>query len=147
MIHFRHLRSCFVVSVHPIGLTGTRKVVQFCCMLGWIYHLVFLKINVKLALKLFLISNHLECLNRVMDEFSKNYDNVIFLGDFNICINDNAMTSFCSLNDLTSLIDQPTYYKNPNKSTCIDLILMNRPNYFQKTMSLKQASLTFILWL
>ena len=28
-----------------------------------------------------LISNRLECLNRIMDEFSKNYHNVIFLGD------------------------------------------------------------------
>ena len=26
-----------------------------------------------------LISNHLECLIRIIDEFSKNYDNVIFL--------------------------------------------------------------------
>ena len=40
-----------------------------------------------------------------MGEFSKNYDNEIFLEDFNTCINDNAMTSFCSLNDQTSLID------------------------------------------
>ena len=67
-----------------------------------------------------------------MDVFSKNYDNVIFLGDFNTCINDNAMKSFCFLNDLTSLIDQPTCYKNPDKPTCIDLILANRPNYFQQ---------------
>ena len=44
------------------------------------------------------ISNHLECLNRIMDEFSKNYGNVIFLGDFNTSINSNAMTYFCSLN-------------------------------------------------
>ena len=42
-----------------------------------------------------------------MDEFCKNYDNVIFLGDCNTCINDNVITCFCSLNDLTSLIDQP----------------------------------------
>ena len=67
-----------------------------------------------------------------MDEFSKNYDNVIFLGDFKTCINDNAMKSFCSLNDLTSLIDQPTCYKNPGKPTCIDLIITNRPNYVQQ---------------
>ena len=67
-----------------------------------------------------------------MDEFSKNYDNVIFLVDFNTCINDNAMKSFCSLNDLTSLMDQPSCYKNPEKPTCIDLVLTNRPNYFQK---------------
>ena len=58
-----------------------------------------------------LISNHLECLNRIMDEFSKNYNHAIFLGDFNTCINDNSKTSFCFLNDPTSLIDQPTYYK------------------------------------
>ena len=60
-----------------------------------------------------------------MDEFSKNYDNVIFLGDFNTCINDNAMMPFCSLNDLTSLIDLVSY------PTCIDLILTNCPNCFQ----------------
>ena len=67
-----------------------------------------------------------------MDEFSTNSDKVIFFGDFNTCINNNAMTSFCSLNDLTSLIDQPTCYKNPDKPTCIDLILTNHPNYFQE---------------
>ena len=53
-------------------------------------------------------SNHLECLNRIMNEFSKTYDNHIFLGDFNTCINDNAMTSFCSLNDLASFMDRST---------------------------------------
>ena len=42
------------------------------------------------------------------------------------------MTSFCSLNDLTSLIDQPTCYKNPEKPLCIDLILTNHTNYFQQ---------------
>ena len=67
-----------------------------------------------------------------MDEFSRNYDIVIFLGDFNTCIDDNAMKSFCSLNNLTSLIDQPTCYKNPWKPTYMDLILNNRPNYFQE---------------
>ena len=91
-----------------------------------------------------LISNHLECLNRIMDEFSKNYDNVIFLDDFNTCINDNAMKSFRSLNDLTSLIDQPTCYKNPDKPTCIDLILTNRPNYFQQNIVFETMSLMVV---
>ena len=39
------------------------------------------------------ISHHLECLNRIMDKFGKNHDKVIFSGDFNTWINDNAMTS------------------------------------------------------
>ena len=60
-----------------------------------------------------------------MDEFSKNYDNVIFLGD-------NAMTSFCFLNDLKSLIDERICYKNPDRPTWIDLTLTNCPNYFQQ---------------
>ena len=51
-----------------------------------------------------LISSHLECSIRIVDGFSKNYDNVIFLEDFSTLINDNAMASFCSLNDLTNLI-------------------------------------------
>ena len=90
-----------------------------------------------------LISNRLEYLNRIVDEFSKNYDNVIFLGDFNTCIDDDAMTSFCSLNILTSLTDQRTCYKNPEKPTYIDLTLTNCPKYSQKTMSVKQAPPTF----
>ena len=71
-------------------------------------------------------------ISQIMDEFSKNYDNVIFLGDFNTSVNDNAMKSFCSLNDLASLTDQPTCYKNLDKPTCIDLIFTNLPNYFQQ---------------
>ena len=126
---------------------------EFCCILGRIYHLDVLVLNLKRKRKWLLncsynpeknlISNHLQYLNRIMDEFSKNYGNVIFLGDFNTCINNNAIT-FCFLNDLTSLIDQQTYYKNPHKPTCIDLILTNRPVTSNKTMSLKQASPTFI---
>ena len=75
------------------------------------------------------ISNHLKCLNRIMDEFSENYNNIVFLGDSNTCINDNAMTSLCFLNDLSSLIDQLTCYTNPGNSTCIDLTLTNRSHY------------------
>ena len=79
-----------------------------------------------------LISNHLDCLNRVSDNFSKNYDNVILLEDSNTWINDNAMTSFYSSNDLASLIDQPTTcYRNPDNLIYIDLIFTKHPNYFQ----------------
>ena len=45
---------------------------------------------------------------------------------------DNKFTiDFCELNDLVSLIDKPTCYKNFDKSTSIDLILTNKPNYSQ----------------
>ena len=79
-----------------------------------------------------------------MDEFSEHYDNFIYLGDFNTCINNNTMMSFCSLNDLTILIIT-TCYKNLDKPRCIDLILrIALVITSNKTMSLKQAFLTFI---
>ena len=39
------------------------------------------------------------------------------------------MIAFCDNYNLTSLIKQPTCYKNPNNPTCIDLILSNRDRY------------------
>ena len=40
------------------------------------------------------------------------------------------MKEFCNLNWLTSLI-KTTCFKNPDKSTCIDLIFTNQPKFFQ----------------
>ena len=74
------------------------------------------------------ILNHLNYLNLV---FNKVYDNFILIGDFNVAMSDKAMEDFCSLNNLESLISKPTCYKNHENPTCIDLILTNRPGYFQ----------------
>ena len=46
-------------------------------------------------------------------------------------LDDKFMINFCELNDLSSLIDKPTCYKNFDKPKCIDLILTNKPSYFQ----------------
>ena len=43
------------------------------------------------------------------------------------------MQSFCESYNLKSLIKQPICYKNPDKPTCIDLILTNVPCMFQST--------------
>ena len=69
------------------------------------------------------VSSHLECLNRVIDEHSKTYNNFFFIGDFNVGIDGNSMKKFCDINCLKSLIKEPTCFKNPDKFTCIDLIL------------------------
>ena len=77
------------------------------------------------------ISNHLECLNRLIDEHSSSFDNFIFIGDFNVSTNHNSMINFCDLNGLRNLINVPTCYKNLDNPTSIDLILTNGPSYFQ----------------
>ena len=53
------------------------------------------------------------------------------MGDFNVAMSDKAMEDFCSLNNLESLINKPTCYKNHENPACIDRILTNRPSYFQ----------------
>ena len=55
----------------------------------------------------------------------------MFLEDFNACVSEKCLEEFCNLNWLTSLIKKATCFKNPDKSTCIDLILTNQPSYFQ----------------
>ena len=46
------------------------------------------------------------------------------------------------LNDLASLMDQPTCHKNPDKLPCIGLILTNCPKYFQKNNNVFQTGLS-----
>ena len=46
-------------------------------------------------------------------------------------VDDQNMKTFCDSYSLTSLIKQPTCYKNPSHPKCIDLILINVPRSFQ----------------
>ena len=39
----------------------------------------------------------------------------------------------CETCDLSSLINRPTCYKTPEKPSCIDLLLTNRPKSFQNS--------------
>ena len=80
-----------------------------------------------------MICQHMEALAKNMDLYSSTYENFIFLGDFNAGMEHSALKDFCNLYSLTSLINRPTCWKNPSKPTCIDLILTNRPTFFQNT--------------
>ena len=79
------------------------------------------------------IGVHLDSLSKSLDLFSSNFERIILLGDFNVEVDENRMKSFCEIYGLKNLIKQPTCYKNPDKPTCIDLILTNVPRSFQST--------------
>ena len=74
-----------------------------------------------------LLSTHIDKLSKSLELFSPDYEKVIFLGDFNVGVNDNHMKSFCENYGLKNLIKQPTCYKNPSNSTCIAVIITNVP--------------------
>ena len=55
------------------------------------------------------------------------------MGDFNTEISQPNLASFCTFYNFKSLTSKPTCYRNPDNSSCIDLILTNCPNYFQNS--------------
>ena len=63
------------------------------------------------------------------------------MGDFNAGLSDNFVDSFCRSYSLKSLIRKPTCFKNPDYSTCIDLILTNRQKSFQNS-TIKETGLS-----
>ena len=79
------------------------------------------------------IGNHLKTLSAFLDSHSSTYEKVLILGDFNVEVDDQKMKTFCDSYSLTSLLKQPTCYKNPSHPKCIDLILTNVPRSFQTT--------------
>ena len=50
------------------------------------------------------IFNHLECLNRLIDEYNTYHENFIFIGDSNKGVEESQMENFCNINCLESLI-------------------------------------------
>ena len=83
------------------------------------------------------IKNHLELISGTLDIFTTKYENILLLGNFNACTDDETMKSFCSSYDLHSLIKQTTCYKNSENQSCIDLILTNKVKSFQSICVIK----------
>ena len=80
-----------------------------------------------------LIENHLRQLQKQLEAFSERYEHFLIMGDFNTDVSDPSMTSFCTLFKLKSIVKEPTCYKNPENSSCIDLFLTNCPGCFHST--------------
>ena len=74
---------------------------------------------------------HPDTLSKSLDTYSTKYENILILGDFNACVGDEPLDTFCKSYCFTSLTKQPTCFKNPENPSCIDLILTNKPRSFQ----------------
>ena len=66
-----------------------------------------------------------------MDLFTTKYERLLSLGDFNAGMEDSSIKIFCSNCNLTNMINKPTCHKNPDRPTCIDLILRKCLGSFQ----------------
>ena len=77
------------------------------------------------------IDFHLEHLNRNLALYLSCYANFMIIGDSNVEANNSAMSIFCDTYNLKNLIKEPTCYKSPNKPSCFDLRLTNKPRNFK----------------
>ena len=74
---------------------------------------------------------YLDTISKALDTYSTKYENILIVGDFNACVGDEPLDTFCKFYCFTSLIKQPTCFENPENPSCIDLILTNKPRSFQ----------------
>ena len=75
----------------------------------------------------------LDHLSRVIDLYSKKYDRIVIMGDFNLEPTDEPMDTFCDSYSLYNLVKENTCFKGPTK--CYDLILTNCMHKFQNTIT------------
>ena len=75
----------------------------------------------------------MEVLSKSIDIYTTKYDSLLFWGDFNAELEDVSIKKFCLAYSLTTMINKPTCFKNPEKPSCIDLILTNCPCFFQNS--------------
>ena len=66
-----------------------------------------------------------ENLGPALDHHSENFENFMFIGDFNMTETEEQLKDFLDLYSLKNLVHEPTCYKSQT-ANCIDLVLTNR---------------------
>ena len=80
------------------------------------------------------VSRHLDHIAKGIDTYSKKYEKILLMGDFNIELKEANMTTFCNQYKLKTLNEEPTCFKNYTNPSCIDLYLTNCLKSFQSTL-------------
>ena len=74
-----------------------------------------------------LISHHLNKTGKYLDVLTSKFDKIILMGHFNAEPTDTSLFDFCEIYNLNNKVKDNTCFKNPNRPTCIDLIITNKP--------------------
>ena len=72
-----------------------------------------------------------------MENYSSKYDNFITIDDLNSERIEWAVRDFCQIYGCKNLIKDNTCFKNPEKLSCIDLIITTRLKCFQNSVILE----------
>ena len=80
-----------------------------------------------------LIKEHLRVLTEGIQFYSKDYENILLMGDSNAEITKTNMSSFCEIYHLTDIIKQSTCFKNPSNPSGIHIEFFK--NIFLKVLN------------
>ena len=83
------------------------------------------------------IVNFIDQLSLEIDQHLPNYENLLMLGDWNSAVTEKEMFNFCETYNLENLIKEPTCFKSAENPSSIDLILTNKKNCFQNSMTIE----------
>ena len=75
--------------------------------------------------------------SKELDKLLGNYDHILLIGDFNSSVYEKNMKDVCEMCDLENLIQEPTCFKNTSNPSSIDVMLTNRKNIFQNSMTIE----------
>lgn len=76
------------------------------------------------------ITSHLQSLSKSSSKF----ENMIVLEGYSATLEELTLKTFCDSFILKNIVKEPTCLKNPNKSSCIDLILTKKIKCFQNSL-------------
>ena len=83
------------------------------------------------------ISCFLTHVGNTLDKLLGDYDSVLILGDFNSTVTEPSMRDFFETCNLGNLIKELTCYKNANNLSSIDVMLTNRENRFNNSITIE----------
>ena len=89
------------------------------------------------------IRKHLGAVGKNLDSYSSKYRNFILLGDFNVEPTEDVMEELMKIYNLKNLVKGPTCFKNPDKPSCIDLILTDKSKSFQTSQNIETGLFDF----
>ena len=82
-------------------------------------------------------------LGTALDIHLQKYDHVLLIDDFNSRISKRSKHDFCNAYNLENLSNTTTCFKNPQNSSCTDLLLTNSKTNFDETLVLESGPSDF----
>ena len=109
---------------------------------------IFIEINLIKTRWLFCGSYHrlsqsnqyfFENIGKALDKYSKHYDNIMLVGDFNAEKSEPCLSQFVYEYNAKNIVKENTCFKNALNPSCIDLFITNSPLSFQNTIAVSNG--------